>query len=515
MISHHQYYRCIINQSSNPSDFANWLYDQSSSIGLALAYIAQTLFVTAITISSSQVFWCRLRSREHTVSEIDALMKAQVNPFTPLSFRAAKASFGVLLLALLSTAMSAVSVFAPNSINYSVDKQTSEECLVPSLRNLTSLTTDNSSDYSTPIGTVLSLGTYIPPTISNLLYGFSVYDLEFVGPGYDCKDVTASSDYAAFADWTPGPGPGFGNMTNIYNAYIVPQTSDLTIQLSVQTRDMERSLYQAVNCIGVTRSYSVTVMPNAPPIINVLESRLISPVLAQPGVDLSRSPGDGNISFVQDYIVGGMTVLTGSIATGIDGSAQAFNLPSFIQVADSQITYIGGLGSFLENGNFAWRENMTVALEDYAQNLTLSLLSGQIFLSNNTEEPTLLENTTATCAYTINGFEYTPSRLFLTYGIAAFVTLLCVAWGTIAIQINGTEESMNFSRFLRAVLNERMYHWYEGEGFKLDMNARIKADETSEGALAPIIDGDSKIDLFSHHHHEPDDSIPLVLIERE
>lgn len=95
------------------------------------------------------------------------------------------------------------------------------------------------------------------------------------------------------------------------------------------------------------------------------------------------------------------------------------------------------------------------------------------------------------------------------------MTLLCVAWGTIAIQINGTEESMNFSQFLRAVLNERVYHWYEGEGFKLDMNTRIKADETSEGALAPIIDGDSKSDLFSHHHHEPDDSIPLVLIEQE
>jgi len=87
-----------------------------------------------------------------------------------------------------------------------------------------------------------------------------------------------------------------------------------------------------------------------------------------------------------------MTILTGSIATSVDGSAQAFNLPSFIKVADSQITYIGGLGSFLENGNFAWRENMTVALEDYAQNLTLSLLSGQIFLFNNTEEPTLREH---------------------------------------------------------------------------------------------------------------------------
>ncbi len=54
---------------------------------------------------------------------------------------------------------------------------------------------------------------------------------------------------------------------------------------------------------------------------------------------------------------------------------------------------------------------------------------------------------------------------------------------------------MEFSRFLRAVSNERMpvYRWYAGEGFKLDMGARVKADDTSEGALAPIIKDSNNI----------------------
>jgi len=52
---------------------------------------------------------------------------------------------------------------------------------------------------------------------------------------------------------------------------------------------------------------------------------------------------------------------------------------------------------------------------------------------------------------------------------------------------------MEFSRFLRAVSNERMYRWYAGEGFKLDMGARVKADDTSEGALAPIIEDSNNI----------------------
>jgi len=70
------------------------------------------LFVAAIAISSSQNFWRSLRTRGYAVSQIDALMKAQINPFTPSSFRPTHASFAVLLLA---TAMSTVSIFAPGS----------------------------------------------------------------------------------------------------------------------------------------------------------------------------------------------------------------------------------------------------------------------------------------------------------------------------------------------------------------------------------------------------------------
>ncbi len=72
---------------------------------------------------------------------------------------------------------------------------------------------------------------------------------------------------------------------------------------------------------------------------------------------------------------------------------------------------------------------MTVALEEYAQNLTLSLLSGQILPFNNAEEPSLLENSTTECIYTLTAYEYTPYRLFLTYGIAAFLTPLVRGMG--------------------------------------------------------------------------------------
>ncbi len=413
-------------------------------------------------------------------------MKTQVNPFTPSSFRAAQASFGVLFLALVATAMSAVSIFAPGSIKVSFNRDFSTECSVKNAGNLTSLTTDNSSDYSTPMGTVLSTGNFIPP-LNPCESGDGIqcrYDLDFVGPGYDCKDVTASSDFAAFANWTSE----FGNMTNVFNASLLPQASDLTIQLSVQTWDMERSLYQAVNCTGVSRSYSVTITHNTSSTIDVRDSRLISPVLSQPGVDLTQSPGNGNISFSLDYIVGGMTMLLGAIGTDVQGKPSTLGAENILSpfMIGSPLTYIGGLGSFLVDGNYTWRENMTVALEEYAQNLTLSLLSGQILPFNNAHEPTLLEDTTTACTYTFTAYEYTPFRLFVTYGVAALTTLLCVAGGIVAMRANGVEETMDFSRFLRAVLNERMYR--AEESLELDLDTRIKARGNPEGTLEPLDD---------------------------
>ncbi len=263
------------------------------------------------------------------------------------------------------------------------------------------------------------------------------------------------------------------------------------MQLSLQTWDTERSLYQAVNCTGISRSYSVTIAHNTSSTINVRESHLISPILFQPGIDITQSPGNGNISFMQDYIFSSMAILGGAFGTDLLGTS---NLSSYLVAGlpvlfvNTPLPYIFGLGSYVADGNFTWSANMTAALEEYAQNLTLSLLSGQIFPFGNVEESTLLENSTTQCVYRLTAYEYTPYRLFLPYGIAVFLTLLCVAWGAIAIQINGVDESMDFSRLLRAVLNQRMYRWYAEEGFELDTNSRIKADETIEGVLAPVID---------------------------
>ncbi len=192
MAMHHFYYSFLNDQSpSSPVSHASWITDQSvvSDIGIALAYAGQTLLGAALSISSSQLFWRSLRVRGHSITQLDALMKTQVNPVSLSLFRCGRASLPVILAAFVSVSMPLVSVFAPNSIKVSFDRSQSTECMVKTPRNLTALTTSNSSDYTVSVVAVLASGTYLPPA-STCNTSVDVespsqcsYDISFVGPG--------------------------------------------------------------------------------------------------------------------------------------------------------------------------------------------------------------------------------------------------------------------------------------------------------------------------------------------
>ncbi len=127
MAMHHFYYNYLdgrppsATESLCLSGCSNSIRNQVvvSDVGIALAYATQAFLVAAIAISSAQVLWRRIRSRGITMSEIDALMRVCVNPFSPSSFRAIGTSFSVLLLALLASSLSFLSIFTPGSIKIS------------------------------------------------------------------------------------------------------------------------------------------------------------------------------------------------------------------------------------------------------------------------------------------------------------------------------------------------------------------------------------------------------------
>ncbi len=134
-----------------------------------------------------------------------------------------------------------------------------------------------------------------------------------------------------------------------------------------------------------------------------------------------------------------------------------------------------GFANYVPDNNYAitWQENMTETLEWYAQNATLSLLSGQIFALGSPDGTELLENFTTNCDIILTVYEYTPGRLFTTYGVAVFSTILCIVAGCISIRQNGVEESMDFSRFPPRRLERedvqregQMGHGDEDQGWK-------------------------------------------------
>ena len=115
--------------------------------------------------------------------------------------------------------------------------------------------------------------------------------------------------------------------------------------------------------------------------------------------------------------------------------------------------------------------------------VTLSLLSDTIF-NYNQDDANVLTNSSTTCKYTGTAYEYTTFPLFVTYGAALAVAVVCAAWGSVAIAKNGgVAESLEFSRVLKGLMNGRMYNARVG----LDERTRVKAEEGPEGALVPTL----------------------------
>ncbi|KLO09583.1 hypothetical protein SCHPADRAFT_943515 [Schizopora paradoxa] len=498
MVAHHFYYR-YLNGKAPTSTLRRSEFSRNqtivSDIGLALSYVGQVCISAAMSVACVQLLWRSLRSqaspRGHAIAQIDALMHACTSPFSPSIFRALRASASVSLVAALAASTSFISIFAPGAIRVSPDHSGTSTCNVQSPRNLSTLVTPSSvvDDYISPISAVLSLGSYLPSAVNSACDGLGSnsqcsYDLQFAAPGFSCEDVTASSNYTAFADARSIQA----GTVNLFQAQVNSQTDgDLTMEVNVQSWDVKRSVYQSVNCTGVSRSYSVSLASSASSSsgsISVVNSDVLSTI-------------QGNISSPSTFegyylynIMNTLSELSFILEFGTEpvGFMQKLNSPveNIAALAfNNNGGGAGGIGFYQLDGNITWQDNMTLALEEFAANVSLSLLSSTIF-NYNPDDPNVLETVQTTCAYTFTAYEYyAPYRLFVTYGVASAVAALCVVLGSVAVRQNGVAETMDFSRILRAVLNEKMYFAATNGG--LDKHTELKADDQKGGTLVPVI----------------------------
>ncbi|KLO12658.1 hypothetical protein SCHPADRAFT_941032 [Schizopora paradoxa] len=474
MVLHHAYYHYLDGKPPSSrlrTQDSQWLRDQTvvSDVGLALAYAGQSLLIAAIAISLTQRFWRTLRSRALNIAELDALMSMQTSSLSTSTIRAARTSPGVLFLALLAASMTLITIFAPGAIKVSSNHGQSRQCTIMVPKNLSAVATTGDlasvkTIYEAPIMVAMSSGTYLPPMDPCELDGAAQcsYDLQFFGPGFQCSNVTASSNEPAFI--TPDPSTG---TINLFGASIKPQDENLTMSIFVETWDSKNSVFQATSCEGVLQFYSVVVAhTNTTSSIDVVESRAINALHAN----------TSQLSFFTDvYVFDIISALQGVVIARESSDSAVLDLVSATNA-------MGNMATFELDGNITWNRDMPSALEEFVQNAALGVLSGQV-VAFNPDDPSLLENSTTTCTYSFPAYEYSPSVLFLTYGIAVFLTILSSLWGALAIRLNGVEESMDFSRFLRAILNAKLYYVQE----RLDSETKLKAENSVTGELIPFL----------------------------
>ncbi|KLO16658.1 hypothetical protein SCHPADRAFT_202455 [Schizopora paradoxa] len=265
MVVHHVFYSHLNEKRIDPgsTELPSILMSQRNVtfIGTAIAHGARILLAMAIGATFIQVFWDTLRSRSHTIEQIDALVNCGQSPFNPSAFRAASTSLALYAIAIVVSATSLIVVFSPGSLTISTNFQRDRSCTVPNVPSKVmdpsfALSSNDTSAESLWLYSItesmLASNTYLPPFQNDIasVCGDGVpscsYNISFAGPAFDCVDITAATNFSSITDpsqpmvWSAKP---FGNLTGI----------------TIQTWDLENNALQATNCSSYNATYDVTV----------------------------------------------------------------------------------------------------------------------------------------------------------------------------------------------------------------------------------------------------------------
>lgn len=169
MVVHHVVFFCLNGRRVNTTKRQGLHMSQQALIGAganALASAACFAFAAAISIVFVQILWHSLRHQNHSIKHIEAVIACQSSPLNPASWRAWRAAWRLPLLALVSAAMTLITIFAPGSLRTTTaDFALRAPCTIP-LVNMSSGDLGTSADGSwTPSQAVKKM------TLENLFIG--------------------------------------------------------------------------------------------------------------------------------------------------------------------------------------------------------------------------------------------------------------------------------------------------------------------------------------------------------
>ncbi len=131
MTAHHFFYAYLNEKSLDPTaaELPPVLQNQNNInfVGTTIAHGARIMLSMAIGMTFAQRFWETLRSRSHTIGQIDALVNCGQSPFRPSTLRAAKTSIGLFSISLIASATALVVVLSPGFLDHFLQFSTQQD----------------------------------------------------------------------------------------------------------------------------------------------------------------------------------------------------------------------------------------------------------------------------------------------------------------------------------------------------------------------------------------------------
>lgn len=445
-------------------------------VGNALNLVATGCFSAAMGVATVQILWRYLRKGVFSIGHINSAMIFRENPLPiPSALMLGRLRLVAIFGSSSVIVIYSTKIYASSALRVSFGSPQPLDCASMSLRELNGSVYDGTNVW--PTRRVLLSGSYLPPFNPCGPVTCS-YNVSFIAPALNCTNVFAAPN-----------DPLGSNSTLIWNASIISggtgdnlDSSNTPLMVSVTAYNGMLASIASTNCTAYNAMYSAEVTHDG--------QSLLQGVASQPVPDGGSALKGFMLQYAHsafDNLLGSMSIEQGAQEASVNG-ALAMQFSSFFTVWPG--TY-----------NLTMDGNLTALLTSYIQNTSLSLLSGEIFASNESS-PSILSPSNATCTHPVDVYEYVRVRLLATYGATTFVIAVGIFAGFFAIKNNGGGESVDVSRIMKSVLSEEMLNaQIEGEQ-NLELSTKVKVN--AQGQFVPFqvipkvmktpIDGGAAID---------------------
>ncbi|KZP09179.1 hypothetical protein FIBSPDRAFT_938614 [Athelia psychrophila] len=423
-----------------------------NALGNLIANSARVLLAAAIGIAFVQVFWMYLRKREYSISQISAFMATNGSPFTLSSIATLfSPAFVLTLMALCSTAMTAITVVTPGSLTILPDQLVPNiSCTVPTVdiarADFGYRAIPNLIPYVNPaiqqlVARVVVQETYFPLNSQNLTCNASCqYYVEFIAPALQCVNITDSVDFSVTlpALSAEATADGFGLVT-LWNSTKEWDSGGLNITISFMQGQYFNGSWnflppQATRCTAYNATYGVTVLYSAAANTSTLN-------YAVEIHDKLFAVLPSNISNDTISEITQMACLADAFAIGLRGTITYTNNLGLIAQSTSVVQYSQITTALLST------HPLTLTVPEMMEFTSLSLLSGNFDFYDGSHS--LITNQT-TCMLSASVYQFERWRLLSTYGGCIGGAALCVLFGWFAVHTNEGGEALGFERLLES-----------------------------------------------------------------